>query len=120
MRTRILLILALLLFGSVAWAQSDDKQAPPASAGEVPPPPPLPEKVPQPDIPPPTVTIRRQEGKVVEEYSVNGNVYMVRVTPKHGAPYYLLDTDGDGQLDRAPMEFGPHVNVPHWVIFEWQ
>jgi hypothetical protein len=74
----------------------------------------------QPDMPPPTVTIRREEGKTVEEYSVNGNVYMVRVTPKDAPPYVLVDTDGDGQLQRTDSEIGPHVIPPHWVLFEWE
>lgn len=74
----------------------------------------------QPDMPPPTVTIRREEGKTVEEYSVNGNVYMVRVTPENAPPYVLVDTDGDGELQRTDSEIGPHVVPPHWVLFEWE
>lgn len=74
----------------------------------------------QPDMPPPTVTIRREEGKTVEEYSINGNVYMVRVTPENAPPYVLVDTDGDGQLQRTDSEIGPHVVPPHWVLFEWE
>lgn len=74
----------------------------------------------QPDIPPPTVTIRREEGRTVEEYSVNGKVYMVRVTPKNAPPYVLVDTDGDGEMQRTDSEIGPHVEPPHWVLFEWK
>lgn len=102
-----------LLFAGAALAQEPTEDA------DVPRPPPLPERAPQPDLPPPTVTIRRQEGQLVEEYSINGRVYMVRVTPQNAPPYYLLDMDGDGELRRTDTEVGPHVLPPHWVIFEW-
>lgn len=113
-----LLGIALLIAGGAALAQESAEQAP-AEAADLQAPPPLPEKVPQPDIPPPTVTIRREEGQVVEEYSINGRTYMVRVTPENAPPYYLVDMDGDGDLQRTDMELGPHVLPPHWVIFEW-
>lgn len=115
---RALFGIALLLSGATALAQ-EAGESPLVEGGEIPAPPPMPEKKPQPDIPPPTVTIRRQEGKLMEEYSINGRVYMVRVTPENAPPYYLLDMDGDGELRRAESEVGPHVLPPHWVIFEW-
>lgn len=129
-----LLFLALLLVAPLLAAQESAEPPPmpppgesersgesaPAGEGEVPAPPPLPEKAEQPDMPPPTVTIRREEGKVVEEYSMGGSVYMVRVTPENAPPYMLLDTDGDGQLERTDSEVGPHVLPPHWVLFEWE
>lgn len=115
----------LLLLQAPMLAAQDDAEVPP-------PPPPEPQagepdqqRVPpredeQPDIPPPTVTIRREEDQTVEEYSINGNVYMVRVTPENAPPYVLVDIDGDGELQRTDSEVGPHVIPPHWVIFEWE
>ncbi|HDO34194.1 MAG TPA: DUF2782 domain-containing protein, partial [Chromatiales bacterium] len=72
-------------------------------------PPPLPAKVPpaaMPGVPNPNaersalepkVTIRHENGKEIEEFSIHGQVYMVKVTPKYGPPYYLVDTNGDGR-----------------------
>ena len=44
---------------------------------------------------------------------------MVRVTPKVGLPYILLDYDGDGQLTLRKDELDD-VLVPLWVLFAWQ
>lgn len=93
----------------------------PATEPDAPPPPPLPpKKVPSDQIVP-TVTIRTDEkGALVEEYRINGALYMMRVTPKKGVPYYLLDMDGDGNLETSqiPGDTGPQP--VYWKLFEWQ
>lgn len=80
----------------------------------------------QPKLPPryadetvPSVRIRVDErtGERVEEYRINGRLHMVKVTPLRGAPYYLLDTNGDGQLDRRDFD-GP-VGPVYWVLHRW-
>ena len=42
----------------------------------------------------PEVTIIRKEDAVIEEYRLNGQLYMVKVTPAFGPVYYLKDIDG--------------------------
>ena len=80
---------------------------------DVPPPPP---GVDSPDEPQVTIT-KRGEDKV-EEYSVNGKVYMIKVTPPHGVPYYLVDDTGDGNMTpREPT--GGTLRVPMWVIHKF-
>ncbi len=96
------------------------------------PPPPLPAKVPPPVSAPgvpnpnaerpdlePKVTIRHENGKEIEEYSIHGQVYMVKVTPKYGPPYYLVDTNGDGRLNARMSRLNPRIMVPQWVLFRW-
>lgn len=65
----------------------------------------------------PEVTIKETETEVIYEYRIRGRVYMVRIDPIVGPPYYLLDTNGDGVLDvqenRAPG------SVPQWLLFNW-
>ncbi len=80
--------------------------------------PPLPPKVQDEQIEP-TVTIRDEEGKRIEEYSRNGVVYMVKVTPEKGVPYYYIDSDGDGNLETSPTHDLEQVKPVYWKIKEW-
>ncbi|HCS12806.1 MAG: DUF2782 domain-containing protein [Zetaproteobacteria bacterium CG06_land_8_20_14_3_00_59_53] len=58
----------------------------------------------------------REDGTRVEEYSRQGKVYMVKVTPPHGMPpYYLYDNNGDGQFERR-LGGNKRPNPPEWVI----
>ena len=52
----------------------------------------------------PAVTLRERENRTVEEYRVNGNLYMVKITPSVGAPYYL--SGGRGRLRGHELEPG--------------
>ena len=81
---------------------------------------PLPPKV-QDEQLEPTVTIRDEEDRRIEEYRLGGRVYMIKVTPKKGIPYYYIDTDGDGQLelDMTQQALNP-VQPVHWKIKEWK
>ncbi|HQR05153.1 MAG: DUF2782 domain-containing protein [Proteobacteria bacterium] len=85
--------------------------------------------IPVPDVPPPPaatnldqggdlepqVTITQREGDKVEEYRVNGQLYMIKVTPPNGIPYYLMDDDGKGDWIRRDS-LGTHLKPPMWVI----
>ena len=66
----------------------------------------------------PQVTIIKRGGNTFEEYRVNGRLYMVKVTPAHGRPYYLIDDRGDGRFTRQD-HLDPGVRVPQWVLFEF-
>ena len=70
----------------------------------------------------PEVTIIRRQGTTIEEYRANGRLYMVRVIPDVGVPYYLVDVDGDGSLESRfndDDDFDRVQAVPGWVIFSW-
>jgi len=68
----------------------------------------------------PTVTIRQDESNSkIEEYRVHGKLYAVRVTPKVGAPYTMVDPDGTGTMVRADDRAGVSVRPPRWVLFEF-
>lgn len=63
----------------------------------------------------PEVTIIRQTEQTVEEYRVGGRLYMIKITPKHGKPYYLVDDQGDGKFSRQEsLDSG--LRVPRWII----
>lgn len=66
----------------------------------------------------PQVTIRQQGNNKIEEYRLRGRLYMVKVTPRHGRPYYLIDQRGDGQMRRYD-DLSPNFVVPMWMIKEF-
>ena len=63
------------------------------------------------------VTSRTVDGDLVEEYRVQGQLHVVKVTPRRGAPYYLVDKNGDGRLDTSEGE--GTVSPVMWKLFEW-
>lgn len=66
----------------------------------------------------PDVTIIERGRDVIYEYRIRGQLYMVRVAPGIGPPYYLLDTNGDGILDiRSDRPWG--MAVQQWRLLEW-
>lgn len=67
----------------------------------------------------PQVTIIKRDDAVVHEYRVNGALYMIKVEPRVGVPYYLIDTTGDGNLNARRSELDPALVVPSWMIFRW-
>ena len=56
-------------------------------------------------------------GDVVTEYRVNGALAMVRISPKRGPVYYLVDSDGDGHLDVTPH--GTRDTPVYFKLYEW-
>ena len=93
------LLAALLLTApGVPLLAQDDLAKPPPIPEERTEDVPMPPKIPQ-EQSEPTVTIREEEERLIEEYRLNGQIYMVKITPKGGVPYYYIDTDGDGRLE---------------------
>ena len=84
--------------------------------------------IPEPPLPPPgfeldpatepQVTIRKRGEDTVEEYRIAGKLYMMKVTPPGGRPYYLIDERGDGKFARQEGP-GTGVRPPMWVIHSW-
>jgi len=54
-------------------------------------------------------------GDVVTEYRVAGQLRMVKVVPFRGPTYYLVDRDGDGRMDPA----GNQVPTTWFKLFSW-
>ncbi len=82
-------------------------------------PPPPPEALTMGEPVEPDVTITRKPQARIEEYSVRGQVYAVRVEPVIGPAYYLYDVNGDGQLDSRYGALYEIPKTPQWRIFSW-
>ena len=100
-------------------AQEDLEKPPPIPPDSATEDVPIPPKVQDEQIEP-TVTIREEEDRMIEEYRYNGQVHMVKITPKGGVPYYYVDSDGDGklELDMDQKALNP-VQPVYWKIKEW-
>ena len=102
---RFVLLLAFLSFNAMA------QRKPPAMEPIPEPPPP-----PEPGVEQPEVRIPVPSGDKVEEIREGGRVVMLKVTPKNGKPYYLVDTTGAGNwMRRETLDDGNRV--PMWPIY---
>jgi hypothetical protein len=115
MRRLAALFVAALAFGALAQppaAKPVPKPAPSAA--------PAAERLPEPGerVEEPQVRIPVQEGDQVEEIREGGRVVMLKVTPKNGPTYYLVDTTGNGNwMRRDSLDDG--VRVPMWPVKEF-
>jgi hypothetical protein len=110
--------LVLILGANPVFAQDDTED--PVDPAAPPPIPPIPPKITGEQVEP-SVVIRKEEDKLVEEYSINGRIYMVKVTPEKGPSYYYFDEDGDGQLElQAGDEALNPVRPVYWKLKEWE
>jgi len=81
--------------------------------------PPPPERVQSGESLEPDIRIIQKKDAIIEEYRVNGNLYMIKVIPTMGKPYYLLDQDGDGRMETNMSSIYSDFVVPQWVLFSW-
>ena len=66
----------------------------------------------------PQVTILKRGTDTVEEYRIGGKLYMIKITPATGRPYYLVDNVGNGTFVRMDnLDTG--LRPPMWVIFQF-
>ena len=118
------LTFAVLIASLAFTAQAADKEKfgtlpePPPPAKSVPALP-APQPAPQADsqqesLPEPEVTITTKGAERHEEYRIGGRLYMIKVIPQKGPPYYLVDTEGHGNFSRSDLR--PSVSPPMWVL----
>ena len=118
MRTSIVLLAVVALAAALPVVAQQAQQPKPPVLQPVPePPPPPPGYEPDPALEP-QVTILKRGTDIVEEYRIGGRLYMVKVTPPHGRPYFLVDNNGDGKFVRHDNYDGG-TRPPQWVIFTW-
>ena len=113
MRYTKLLLMIMGFFCTYAYAEETPELQP------VPEPPPLPEKVKSGETLEPEVTIIKRKDTTVHEYRANGRLYMVKIVPSAGVPYYMVDSDGDGNLETRRDDLASDIAVPSWVILKW-
>lgn len=109
------LIAALLLCIALPVAAQTQSKPTLQPVPEPPPPPPGFELDPALE---PQVTIIKRGTDTVEEYRIGGRLYMIKVTPPTGAPYYMIDERGDGKFSRQDSH-DTGIRPPMWVIHQF-
>lgn len=115
MKKSIAVLFMSLLLGAQAPAQKADDE----DFAEAPLPPDLPDPLESGRPIEPEVTIIQRDDAMIEEYRLNGRMYMAKITPKIGKPYYLVDKDGDGRMESRMSEIYDDFVVPQWILFSW-
>ena len=114
---RRLAAVAVFAATGFALAQTAVPPPPPSNLEPLPEVPLPPEVAGDPDLGP-QVTIRRNENETIEEARVNGQLKWIKVTPRHGRPYFLIpDAGGLRYMRRDSLDYG--LKVPLWLIFEF-
>jgi hypothetical protein len=111
---KLLIVMASFLFTPV-MAEEPPVMEPLPDEATLPPPTGMSDE----DLMEPEVTITKRDDAVVHEYRMNGQLYMIKVIPTHGYPYYLMDSDGDGSLESRYNQIDPALLVPRWMILRW-
>ena len=109
--------IALPAIAQNAVAQTTVAQTKPA-AQQIPEPPPPPAGFELDPALEPQVTIRKRGEDTVEEYRIAGKLYMLKVTPPGGRPYFMIDERGDGKFSRQESH-DTGLRPPMWVIHSW-
>ena len=107
-RAAALLLCLLLVPG--AWAVEEER----LEIETLPPEPDLMEELEEAEV-----TIVQQEDRIIEEYRLDGHLRAIRVIPAKGRPYFLIDTDGDGNFDRRRFALSDDILVPGWIVHSW-
>ena len=112
MAARRIDVMLLTMVAGWSFAQAPAKTEPLPQ-----PPPPPPDVVSDPELEP-QVTIIRRDDQVMEEVRVSGQLRYVRVTPRHGRPYFLIpDANGATFIRRDSLDSS--LKVPMWVLFSF-
>ena len=72
--------------------------------------------VPENGLQDPQVTIIQRGKDRVEEYRVNGQLRMIKITPALGPPYYFVDNDGDGVFSERRNSLDNSPSMAQWLI----
>jgi len=109
-------LLAALLLAIVLPVAAQQSKPPVLQPLPEPPPPPPGQEL-DPSLEP-QVTIQKRGTDTVEEYRINGRLYMIKITPARGAPYYMVDQAGNGTFARQD-NYDSGIRPPMWVIFQF-
>ncbi len=59
---------------------------------------------------------KRKDGAKVTEYSLNGQIYEIKVQPVGGLPAYYMYRNKAGHFERRRPGGQPYVTPPSWIL----
>ena len=107
-------VLFFMTMGSVGAALADTAPPPPNLE-------PIPEPIASASAPADSdtqVTVSKRGDDRIEEYRYKGRLYMIKVTPKIGLPYTMVDDRGDGIFNRKDSR-GTAIKTAQWKVLSW-
>jgi len=117
MHLRLASLLSVIALGWTLGAAAQAALPPPKLEPLPEPAPPPPQVAADPELEP-QVTIVQRENETIEEFRVKGRLTMVKVTPRHGRPYYLVPDGPDGAFIRHDsLDTG--LRVPMWLLYSF-
>ena len=67
----------------------------------------------------PEITITKDGASTIEEYRINGQLYMLKVTPDGDFPPYYLYKENLGGIWHRVNGIDEPLIVPQWVVLEF-
>ena len=108
------IFILFVFFCSATYAQSDSEFQ------EALPPPELSDPIQSGQAIEPEVTIIRKEDQLIEEYRINGSLYMVKSYAINRASILPSSTRMvDGKLESRTSRLGSESTAPQWILFQW-
>jgi hypothetical protein len=111
---RLFITVSLILFPLTSLAE-----LPPPEVSDAPEAPELPMPVESGETLEPDITIIRRGKKTIHEYRMNGKIYKVKIVPDIGPAYYMVDPDGDGNMEVRQSDLEKGIKVHQWEIYSW-
>jgi len=62
---------------------------------------------------------KRKDGATITEYSLNGQIYQIKVQPAGGLPAYYLYRNKAGHFERRRPGGQPAITPPSWILKEF-
>ena len=111
---RLFIILSFILFPFTSFAEFSPPDVSDASES-----PEMPMPVESGETMEPDITIIRRGKKTIHEYRLNGKIYKIKIVPDIGPAYYMVDPDGDGNMELRQSDLEKGIKVQQWEIYSW-
>ena len=72
-----------------------------------------------PDLWIPDIVVSDYENRTEDAYWQGNRPVAIKITPKYGAPYYIVDPDGDSEYEMRRGGADVDVKPNNWKVLAW-